>query len=52
MNPVQEAHRLEQAIWIDYIRRGLLRSGELQQLVKQGIKGNRAAISRLASEQE
>jgi len=39
MNAVQEAQRLGQAIWLDYIRRGLLKSGEFQRLIEQGISG-------------
>ena len=38
-NPIQQAHQLGQAIWIDYIRRRLLESGELRQLIDQGISG-------------
>jgi transaldolase/glucose-6-phosphate isomerase len=39
MNPVQEAHRLGQAVWLDYIRRGLFTSGEFQQFIESGISG-------------
>ncbi len=39
MNPIQEAQRLGQAAWIDYIRRGLLTYGEFQRLIDQGISG-------------
>ena len=39
MNPIQEAQRLGQEIWLDYIRRGLLKSGELQKLVDTGTSG-------------
>jgi transaldolase/glucose-6-phosphate isomerase len=39
MNPIQKAQRLGQAMWLDYISRGLLRSGEFQRLVDQGISG-------------
>jgi len=39
VNPIQETLRLGQAMWIDYIRRGSLKSGEFQQLVEQGISG-------------
>ncbi|MEE8472661.1 MAG: bifunctional transaldolase/phosoglucose isomerase [Dehalococcoidia bacterium] len=38
-NPIQETHRLGQAMWIDYIRRGLLKSGEFQRFLDQGISG-------------
>ena len=39
MNPIQEANQLGQAMWLDYIRRGLLKSGELRELVETGISG-------------
>jgi transaldolase/glucose-6-phosphate isomerase len=39
MNAIQEAQGLGQAIWLDYIRRGLLKSGEFQQFIEQGISG-------------
>jgi len=39
MNSIQQAQQLGQAIWFDYIRRGMLKSGELQQLIDQGISG-------------
>ena len=39
MNAFQEAHQLGQAIWLDYIRRGLLKSGELKGLIDLGISG-------------
>ena len=38
-NPVLEAQRLGQSIWLDNIRRGLLTSGELQRLIDNGITG-------------
>jgi len=39
MNSIQQSQQLGQAIWFDYIRRGMLKSGELQQLIDQGISG-------------
>jgi transaldolase len=39
MNPVQEAKRLGQSIWLDYIRRDLITSGELKKLVESGLSG-------------
>ena len=39
MNPVQEAQRLGQSIWYDNIRRGLIKSGELQRLIDLGVSG-------------
>jgi len=37
MNAIQEARRQGQAIWFDYIRRGLIKSSELRELIEQGI---------------
>jgi len=39
MNAVQQLERLGQSIWYDNISRGILRSGELQGLVDQGVLG-------------
>ncbi len=39
MNAIQEALQKGQAIWLDYIRRGLFKSGDLQQLIEQGVSG-------------
>lgn len=39
MNPIQQAQRLGQSIWLDYMRRGMLKSGELQRLIELGITG-------------
>ena len=39
MNPIQEVQRLGQSIWIDFIRRDLLVSGQLKQMVEEGIRG-------------
>jgi len=39
MNPLQDAKRLGQSIWLDYIRRDLVTSGELTELVRGGISG-------------
>ena len=38
-NSVQEVNRLGQSIWYDNIRRGLIKSGELQQLIDTGVSG-------------
>ncbi len=38
-NTVQKANQLGQAVWLDYIRRGLIKSGELTQLITLGISG-------------
>ncbi len=38
-NPIQEAQRLGQSIWLDFISRGLITSGQLKQLVEDGLSG-------------
>lgn len=38
-NTLQELHKLGQSIWLDFIRRTLVTSGELQQLVDAGLRG-------------
>ncbi|MDT8271577.1 MAG: bifunctional transaldolase/phosoglucose isomerase [Desulfomonilia bacterium] len=39
MTKLQELSKIGQSIWLDYIRRSLITSGELQGLVDQGIRG-------------
>jgi len=40
MNPLKSLEQAGQAVWLDYIRRGLITSGELKQLVDQdGLRG-------------
>ncbi|HEX2928920.1 MAG TPA: bifunctional transaldolase/phosoglucose isomerase, partial [Candidatus Binatia bacterium] len=40
MNPLKELSAQGQSIWLDYIRRNMLRSGELKRLVEEdGIRG-------------
>jgi transaldolase len=38
-SPIQGVKRLVQSIWLDYIRRNLVTSGELKKLVQDGISG-------------
>ena len=38
-NAVREAQRLGQSIWYDNIRRGFIKSGELQRLIELGVSG-------------
>jgi transaldolase len=38
-DPIQGTRRLGQSIWLDFIRRNLITSGELQKLVRDGISG-------------
>ncbi len=40
MNPLQDLQNYGQSVWLDYIRRSLITSGELQRLVKEdGLRG-------------
>ena len=38
-NPVQQTRNLGQSIWYDNIQRGMIASGELQQLIDLGVSG-------------
>lgn len=39
-NPLRELDKLGQAVWLDYIRRDLIRGGDLQRLIEQdGLQG-------------
>lgn len=39
MNRIQELNQLGQSIWLDYIERGMVQNGELQQMVANGVTG-------------
>ena len=39
MNPFEALAEQGQSIWLDYIRRGMTRSGELAKLVDEGVRG-------------
>lgn len=39
MNRIRQINALGQALWLDYISRDLLRSGELTRLIEEGITG-------------
>jgi transaldolase/glucose-6-phosphate isomerase len=40
MNPLKRLNEMGQSVWLDYIRRGLLSSGELMRYVKEdGVRG-------------
>ncbi|MFX1235274.1 MAG: transaldolase family protein, partial [Promethearchaeota archaeon] len=40
MNPLRELHKYDQSIWLDYIRRSLITTGELKQLIEvDGLRG-------------
>ncbi|NPV05955.1 MAG: bifunctional transaldolase/phosoglucose isomerase [Syntrophaceae bacterium] len=39
MNTIKDVNRLGQSIWLDFIRRSLLDSGELEALVARGVSG-------------
>ncbi|MFB3133076.1 MAG: transaldolase family protein, partial [Rhodothermales bacterium] len=39
MERLQELNNLGQSIWLDYIRRSFITSGELKDLIDQGVRG-------------
>lgn len=39
MNRIQQLHALGQSVWLDYIERGMIHSGELKALVEEGLRG-------------
>jgi transaldolase/glucose-6-phosphate isomerase len=39
MNNIQALARLGQSIWLDYIRRAFIESGELEEAIKSGVSG-------------
>jgi transaldolase len=39
MSRISDLHKLGQSIWLDYIERGMIQSGELQRLVDSGVRG-------------
>ena len=39
MNRIQQLHALGQSVWLDYIERGMIQTGELEKLVKEGLRG-------------
>ncbi len=39
MATVQDLTNLGQAVWLDYIRRAFITSGELKTLLDQGVRG-------------
>ncbi|MCK5008036.1 MAG: bifunctional transaldolase/phosoglucose isomerase, partial [Spirochaetales bacterium] len=39
MNKLQELTKLGQSIWLDYIRRSFIASGELKSLIDEGVRG-------------
>ncbi len=39
MTKLHELHDRGQAIWLDYVRRSFITSGELEDLVAQGLRG-------------
>jgi transaldolase len=34
-SPLQQLHELGQSVWLDYIRRGILRNGELERMIQE-----------------
>jgi transaldolase / glucose-6-phosphate isomerase len=53
MNPLQELRRLGQSVWLDYLRRGLVESGELKRLMDEfavtGITSNPTIFNKAIS---
>ena len=39
MNRIQQLHSFGQSIWLDFIERSMVQSGELKRLVEEGITG-------------
>ena len=39
MNRIQQLHALGQSLWFDFIERSMIHSGELRQLVADGLGG-------------
>jgi transaldolase len=39
MSKLIELEKIGQSIWLDYIQRSMITSGELKQLVDKGLKG-------------
>ena len=39
MSKIEELARLGQSIWLDYIRRSFLVSGEIRTLIDKGLRG-------------
>ncbi len=39
MNSIQRAQQFGQSVWLNYIRRGVIKSSELRQLAESGIIG-------------
>ena len=47
MNPLKQLEACGQSIWLDYLKRSLIESGELRTLVERdGLKGGGAATRR------
>ena len=39
LNPIQKLSQLGQSVWFDNIRRGFIKSGEMQRLIDLGVSG-------------
>ena len=39
MSKLAELEKLGQSVWFDFIRRSLITSGELKELIAQGVRG-------------
>jgi transaldolase/glucose-6-phosphate isomerase len=53
MNPLQELRRFGQSVWLDYVRRGLIESGELKRLMDEsavsGVTSNPTIFNKAIS---
>ena len=53
MNPLEELRRFEQSVWLDYVRRGLIESGELKRMMEEfavvGITSNPTIFNKAIS---
>ena len=50
MEKLKEVQRLGQSIWLDFIQRGLITSGQLKQLVDKGVTWPRSLIGHLSQD--
>lgn len=44
MNQLKALPELGQSLWLDYIRRNLITSGELKKMVEDGLRGANMAM--------
>src|SRR5687767_3764613 len=55
-NPLHDLHPLGQSVWLDYIRRGMLQSGELERMIRQydlrGVTSNPSIFEQAIGESD